>query len=98
MPFLVGCLALAFPRLALILVWSFGGGYLGRPFEHWAWPLLGFLFFPLTTLAFAFGMNSLGTPAEMPPLGWLLVGLAVLTDLGMTSSGSKSARRRGRDD
>lgn len=94
MPCLVGCLAVAFPRLALFLVWLFGGGYLGRAYEHWIWPALGFFFLPLTTLAFAFGMNSLGAPGEMEPLGWLLVGLAVVSDLGLTGGGGRALKRK----
>lgn len=93
MPCLVGCIALAFPRLALILVWLFGGGYLSRAFESWIWPLLGFFFLPLTTLAFAFGMNSLGQPDEMPPLGWLLTALAATADLGLIGNGGRSAKK-----
>jgi hypothetical protein len=91
MPFLVGCLAIAFPRFALFVVWFFGGGYLGRAYDHFLWPLLGFFFLPLTTLAFAFASNSLGAPGEVPPFGWLLVGLAVLVDIGLMGSGRKSA-------
>ena len=93
MPCLVGCLALAFPRVALFLVWFLGGSYLSRAYEHWLWPLLGFFFLPLTTLTFAFGMNSLGRPNEMEPLGWLLVALAAAIDIGLLGGGSKSAKR-----
>lgn len=91
MPFLVGCLAIAFPRVALFLVWLLGGGYLGRAYEHFLWPLLGFIFLPLTTLAFAYASNSLGAPGEVPPFGWLLVAVAVLVDIGLLGSGRKSA-------
>jgi hypothetical protein len=99
MPVALGCLALAFPRFALFLVWLFGGGYLGRAYDHWMWPLLGFFFLPLTTLAFAFSMNSLGAPGEVTPFGWLLTGIAVLADAGLLGGGQKSARRwRERDD
>jgi hypothetical protein len=93
MPLVLGCLALAFPRVVLILVWLFGSGYLGRAYESRIWPVLGFLFLPLTTLAFAFGMNSLGAPGEMTPLGWVLVVVAVLSDLGMTERSGRHARR-----
>src|SRR5262245_33571124 len=92
MPFLVGCLAVLFPRFALFLVWLFGGDYMGRPYEHWVFPFLGFFFLPLTTLAFAFGMNTLGAPNEMEPLGWLLVALAAAADLGLTGKGARDAR------
>jgi hypothetical protein len=99
MPFLVGCLAIAFPRVALVLVWLFGRGYIGSAYDHVLWPFLGFLFFPLTTLTFAFASNSLGAPGEVPPLGWLLIGLSVLADVGLLGSGRKSADDwRKRDD
>ncbi len=102
MPCLVGCLALAFPRLALFLLWLFGGDYLGRAFDHTLWPLLGFVFMPLTTLAFAYGMNTLGAPGQMEPLGWLLVALAAAADVGLLGGGGRSAKRwrdeRERDD
>ncbi len=90
---MIGCLALAFPRLALFFVWLFGDGYLSQAFGHWVWPLLGFLFLPLTTLVFAFGLNSLGAPGEMSPLGWLLVVLALAMDIGLIGGGGRHARR-----
>lgn len=92
MPCLLGCLALASPRLVLALVWL-SSEYLGRAYEHWLFPLLGFLFLPLTTLTFAFGVNSLGAPGAMSPLGWLLTALAVLVDLGLWGGGGSSAHR-----
>jgi hypothetical protein len=97
MPCLVGCLAIAFPRIALFLVWLFGGGYLGRAYPGALWPLLGFFFLPLTTLTFAFAVNSMGAPGQVPPLGWLLVGLSVLADLGLLGRGGRDARRYRRE-
>lgn len=96
MPLVVGCLALIFPRVTLLLVWLLGGSYLSRAYESWVWPALGFVFLPLTTLTFAFVYNSVGGPGLVTPLGWLLTGLAVLGDLGILSSGRKS-RKRSRD-
>jgi hypothetical protein len=87
MPCLLGCIALAFPRLALFLVWLFGSGYLTRAYEHWIWPLLGFIFLPLTTLTFAFSLNSLGQPGDMSPFGWVLTALAVAVDVGLLGRG-----------
>jgi purine-cytosine permease-like protein len=92
-PCLVGCLALLSPRIALVLVWLFGGNYLARAYDTWLFVVLGFLFLPLTTLAFAYGMNSLGQPGQMPPLGWLLVALAAAADLGLIGGGGRSAQR-----
>lgn len=93
MPCLIGCLALGFPRLALFLVWLLGDGYLGRAFEHWVFPLLGFLFLPLTTLAFAFAMNTLSPPGDVAPLGWVLIVLAGLFDLGLLGGGHRATRK-----
>jgi hypothetical protein len=75
------------------LVWLFGGNYLARAYDTWLFVVLGILFLPLTTLAFAYGMNSLGQPGQMPPLGWLLVALAAAADLGLIGGGGRSAQR-----
>lgn len=92
MPCLVGCIAVAFPRVALFLVWFFGGDYLERAFGTWLWPLLGFFFLPLTTLAFAFGINTLGHHGDMTPLGWLFVLIGLAGDLGLLRGGAHGAR------
>lgn len=97
MPFLVGCLALISARLAVFMVWLFSN-YFGRAYEHWIFPLLGFFFLPLTTLAFAFGVNSLGAPGQMPPLGWLLTAIGLIVDLGLTKKGHSDYRKRERKD
>ncbi len=92
MPCFVGCIAVAFPRLALFLVWFFGGDYLAEAFGTWLWPLLGFFFLPLTTLTFAFGMNTLSHHGNMSPLGWLFVLIGLAGDLGLLRGGAHGAR------
>jgi hypothetical protein len=94
MPCLLGCLAVVSPRLALFLVWLFGGGYVVRPYGSWVWPALGFVFFPLTTLAFAFAFNSLGHHGQVTPFGWLLTGIALLCDIGLIGGGHSQWRQR----
>ena len=96
MPWLFGCLALIFPRLALVLVWLFGGNYLDRAYNNILLELLGFLFLPLTTLTFAFAHNSLSNTGQVTSLGWLLTALAVLVDVGIIGSHQR-ARRRARE-
>ena len=92
MPCLIGCLALSAPRFAIVLVVLFSD-YIGRAYEMRLWPLLGFLFMPLTTLAYAWAINSSGSVSG----GYLVaVVLAVLVDLGIIG-GSASGRRRARD-
>lgn len=93
----MGCaifsLLLGMPRLALILLWVMRPGWLARAYDGLLWPLLGLLFLPWTTLAFAYGVNSLGPPGVMPPLGWLLTGIALLIDLGIIGGGAHRRRR-----
>ena len=76
-----------------MLVWLFGGNYLRQAYGSGLWPLLGFLFLPLTTLTFAFACNSLGSAGAVSPFGWLLTGLALLADLGLLGGGHKQWRR-----
>ena len=89
MPCLVGCLALAMPRFAIILVVIFSD-YIGRAYQTAVWPIVGFLIMPLTTLAYAWAINSRGSVAG---LQLVVVVLAVLIDLGLVG-GSASRRRR----
>jgi hypothetical protein len=89
MPLLIGCLALAAPRFAILLV-VFFSDYLGRAYESVIWPFIGFLVTPLTTLAYAWAINSRGSVAGVH---LAVVVIAVLIDLGLVG-GSASKRRR----
>jgi hypothetical protein len=91
MPCLVGCLALSAPRFAIVLVVLFSD-YIGRAYENVLWPFLGFLFMPLTTLAYAWAINSSGSVAGVQ---LVVVVIAVLIDLGLVG-GSASGRYRAR--
>lgn len=93
MPLIVGCLALLTPRFAIVLVVLFSD-YIGRAYETTLWPFLGFLFVPLTTLAYAWAMNSHGS---VEGIHLVVVVVAVLIDLGMVG-GSASKRRRSWDE
>ena len=88
MPCLLGFIALFFPRLIIILVFVFSD-YLGHAYQTVLWPVLGFIFLPVTTLAYAYAINSHGQVT-----GWyaLLLALAILIDLGLL--GSSRRRRR----
>ena len=88
MPCLVGCLALSAPRLAIVLVVVFSD-YIGRAYETTVWPLLGFLFMPLTTLAYAWAINSNGS---VEGIQLVAVVVAVLIDLGLVGGSAAKTR------
>ena len=79
MPCLAVVLALISPRLALFAVWLLSD-VLGRAFDSWLLPLLGFFLLPWTTLAYAVVWDT-GTHA-VTGLEWFFVGLAFVVDLG----------------
>ncbi len=90
MPCLLALLALLFPRLVIVLVWLFSD-YLHAAYETVLWPVLGFIFLPLTTLAYAFAVNAGGGVQG----GYLvLVVIAVLLDLGTFTPGLRRGETR----
>ena len=91
MPCVVLFIVLLFPRVALLWLWFFSN-YLQRAFHASLFlPLLGFIFVPLTTLVYAWEINS-GMPTEGINLLWLLI--AVIVDLGGLSGGARRQSRR----
>jgi hypothetical protein len=90
----MGCLFLicflAFPRVALLLLFFFSN-YLERAYHGILLPLLGFLFLPLTTLAYAWMVNS-GQPTT--GINLLLLIIAVVIDLGGLGGGEYHRRSR----
>jgi hypothetical protein len=85
-------MALMAPRFAIVLVVIFSD-YLGRAYETFLWPLVGFLFMPLTTLAYAWAINSRGS---VEGLHLVIVVIAILMDLGLIG-GSAASRKRARN-
>ncbi|MGC2247280.1 MAG: hypothetical protein WA609_11815 [Terriglobales bacterium] len=90
----VGCLVLivflAFPRIALVLLFLFSN-YLQRAYHGLILPLLGFLFLPLTTLVYAWMANS-GQP--IAGINLVILVVAVVIDLGGLGGGEYHRRRR----
>jgi hypothetical protein len=82
---LLGAIA---PRLALILMWLFTP-WIGRAFDNFVLPLLGFIFLPLTTVIYVFV-----SPGGLGTFDWILLIVGILIDLG--SYGSGAYGRRGR--
>ena len=90
MPCLLLILVVAFPRIVLAVLFFFSN-YLGRAYHGLILPLLGFLFLPLTTLAYAWMVNS-RQPLEGVNLLILLI--AVVVDLGGLGGGEYHRRSR----
>lgn len=85
---LLALLGAVAPRLALILMWLFTD-LLGRAFDSFILPLLGFIFLPLTTVIYVFV-----APGGLGAFDWILLIIGILIDLG--SYGSGAYGRRGR--
>jgi len=90
MPCLLIILFVAFPRIALVLLFLFSH-YLQRAYHGLILPLLGFIFLPLTTLAYAW-MNNTGQPTTGINLIILIV--AVIIDVGSLGGGEYHRRTR----
>jgi uncharacterized oligopeptide transporter (OPT) family protein len=90
----VGCLLvivfLAFPRIALVLLFL-SSNYLQRAYHGLILPLLGFLFLPLTTLVYAWMVN---TRAPIAGINLLILLITVVIDLGGLGGGEYHRRRR----
>ena len=89
MPCILLLVFLLSPRLAIVLIWLFSN-YLDRAYQSLLLILLGFLFLPLTTLVYAWEVNS-GLPLAGLNLVWLIV--AVLIDVGAVGGGYHRRRR-----
>jgi hypothetical protein len=93
MPCLLLILFVAFPRIALVLLFLFSN-YLQRAYHGLLLPLLGFIFLPLTTLAYAWMVNS-----NLPIAGvnLLILIIAAVIDVGSLGGGEYHRRRRWSD-
>lgn len=85
---LLALLALATPRLVIVLVVIFSD-YIGTAYTTRIWPFLGFLFMPVTTLAYAWSVHTFGS---LTGPGVVAAIVAVLIDFGLLGS-SRRARR-----
>jgi hypothetical protein len=76
------------PRIVMVLWWLLDMARWAATFDTPLLPILGFLLAPWTTL-----MYVLVAPGGVGGFDWLLLGIAVLVDLGALGGGA--ARRRG---
>ena len=90
MPCLLLILFLIFPRVALVLIFL-TSTYLERAYHGLILPLLGFIFVPLTTLAYAWMIN---THQPIQGINLLILLVAVVIDLGGLGGGEYHRRTR----
>jgi predicted membrane protein len=94
---MIGCLfallALGAPRIVLLLLEFGRDHYVTSVFQEKGWALLGFLFAPLTVLAWAWSMHAYG---GIKDTGLIVVIIAAIIDSGLVGSQARQARRRRR--
>lgn len=81
-------LAFLGPRVVLVLLWLFTN-YLSRAFDGFLLPVIGFLFLPWTTIAFAIAQNELGGAGG---IGLVAIAIGVLLDIGVLGGGARGRR------
>jgi hypothetical protein len=95
----MGCLfalvALITPRFVLFFLWLFTN-YLNTAFSSGWWGILGFLFLPTTTIAYAIAQNEFTTvTGGIETMGIVVIVLGVAVDIGLLGgSGRGVARKR----
>ena len=89
MPCLAVVVVLLFPRVVLVVLWLFTT-YLQHAYHGILVPLLGFIFLPITTLAYAWMVNN-----HMALAGGnlLILIIAVIIDVGGLGGGEYHRRR-----
>lgn len=78
-------LGIAFPRVVLVLLFFFTD-FLSRAYHAALIPILGFFFLPLTTMVYAWMVN---TGAHIQGLYLAGIVICVLVDLGLIGQGAR---------
>lgn len=89
MPCLLALLAIAFPRVAIILLWLFTNFFTGV-YHTIVIPVLGFIFLPLTLIVYTYFQNA-HAPLGITQL--VILFIAVIVDLGLVGGGAWGRRR-----
>ncbi|HEY3936742.1 MAG TPA: hypothetical protein VGL97_04905 [Bryobacteraceae bacterium] len=90
MPCLLALLAVAFPRVAIVLLWLFTTFFRGA-YHGLLIPILGFLFLPLTLIVYTYLEKTYGGHLGTNQLIFLLI--AVVLDLGLIGGGTFRSRK-----
>ena len=91
MPCLLALLAVAFPRVAIVLLWLFTSFFSGV-YNNVIIPVLGFLFLPLTLIVYTYLQKTHPGPLNTQQL--IFIFIAVILDLGLIGGGTYRRRTR----
>jgi len=89
MPCLLALLAVAFPRVAIVLLWLFTSFFTGL-YHGVIIPILGFIFLPLTLIVYTYILRAYGGHLGTTQLVCLFI--AVILDLGLLGGGTFGRR------
>jgi hypothetical protein len=89
MPCLLALLAVAFPRIAIILLWLFTTFFNGI-YHGIIIPILGFIFLPLTLIVYTYVLRIYGGHIGTTQLVFIFI--AVIIDLGLIGGGTFGRR------
>jgi hypothetical protein len=87
---LITTLVLVGPRAAIVLWWLMAMGRWEAAFTTWVWPVLGFLFFPWTTLMFV----AVAPRGDVVGLDWMWLSFAFFFDILSYGGGAYGNRDR----
>lgn len=90
MPCFLAAIALFFPRILMAILWFFTDWFTGV-FDSLLWPLLGFIFLPVTTLWYSVVINNYG--GQWSTTNIVILIIAVIIDMGSWGGGYKSRRK-----
>ena len=89
MPCLLALLAVAFPRVAIVLLWLFSNFF--SVLHNNLMLIVGFVFLPLTLIVYTYLLRTNG--GQMGATQFVFLFIAVILDLGLLGGGA--FRRRG---
>ena len=89
MPCLLALLVVAFPRVAIVLLWLFTNFFTGI-YHGIVIPVLGFIFLPLTLIVYTYIQKT--TTGAMGTQQLIFLFIAVILDLGLIGGGAYRRR------
>ena len=90
MPCALALIALLFPRILIAVLWIFTNWFNGVS-SSLLWPVLGFVFLPVTMLWYSVVINQFGGAWNITNI--IVMVLAVAIDMGSWGGGYKSRNR-----